>query len=142
MHLRVNLLADIYTTVGYAHSRGGPPLIDTLTGPDSGDILSNLGALHRAFVWENAALKYALNAQGVQTPSNPTATSDELISLNRPQDGSPYHDTDMPHASSSEKGAVRSLKVVNEQNGHLMRHLVDMLPSALAPFFHGKFGSP
>ncbi|QRV79604.1 E3 ubiquitin-protein ligase HUWE1 [Ceratobasidium sp. AG-Ba] len=137
LHLRVNLLADIYTTVGYSHSRGGPPLIQTLTGPDSGDILPKLGALHRAFVWEHAALKSALNAQGViQSPGGPAGTSEELLSLNRPQDGSPYHEANANEVSASEGGGARSVKVVNEQNSRLMRHLAEMLPSALAPFFH------
>ncbi|KAG8792936.1 hypothetical protein FRC12_004452 [Ceratobasidium sp. 428] len=138
LHLRVNLLADIYTTVGYAHSRGGPPLIQTLTGPDSGEILPNLGALHRAFVWEHAALKSELNAQGVvvHSQTGPTSTSEELLSLNRPQDGTPYHDANANEGSTSESGGTRSTKAVNEQNSRLMRHLAEMLPSALAPFFH------
>ncbi|KAG9103766.1 hypothetical protein FRC06_008224 [Ceratobasidium sp. 370] len=138
LHLRVNLLADIYTTVGYTHSRGGPPLIQTLTGPDSGDILPKLGALHRAFVWEHAALKSALNAQGVvvRPQTSPAGTSEELLSLNRPQDGTPYHDANASEASTSEGGGARSVKVANEQNSRLMRHLAEMLPSALAPFFH------
>ncbi|KAG8747810.1 hypothetical protein FRC10_011255 [Ceratobasidium sp. 414] len=138
LHLRVNLLADIYTTVGYAHSRGGPPLIQTLSGPDSGDILPKLGALHRAFVWEHAALKSALNAQGVvvRPQTSPAGTSEELLSLNRPQDGSPYHDANASETSTSESGGAKSVKVVNEQNSRLMRHLAEMLPSALAPFFH------
>jgi E3 ubiquitin-protein ligase HUWE1 len=137
LHLRINLLADIYTTVGYAHARGGPPLIQTLTGPESGDILSNLGALHRAFVWEHVTLKSALNAQGVQTQSTSATTSEELLSLNRPQDGTPYHEPSEP--STSENGGARSVKFANEQNSRLMRHLAEMLPSALAPFFHGEF---
>ncbi|CEL60680.1 E3 ubiquitin-protein ligase HUWE1 [Rhizoctonia solani AG-1 IB] len=137
LHLRVNLLADIYTTVGYSHSRGGPPLIQTLTGPDSGDILPKLGALHRAFVWEHAALKSALAAQGVKNQSNSATESEELLSLNRPQDGTPYHDASANDASNaSTSGGNRSAKAVNEQNSHLMRHLAEMLPSALAPFFH------
>ncbi|CAE6444639.1 unnamed protein product [Rhizoctonia solani] len=137
LHLRVNLLADIYTTVGYSHSRGGPPLIQTLTGPDSGDILPKLGALHRAFVWEHAALKSALAARGVKNQSNSATESDELLSLNRPQDGTPYHEASANDASSvSGSGGTRSVKVVDEQNSHLMRHLAEMLPSALAPFFH------
>ncbi|CAE6470636.1 unnamed protein product [Rhizoctonia solani] len=137
LHLRVNLLADIYTTVGYSHSRGGPPLIQTLTGPDSGEILPKLGALHRAFVWEHAALKSALAAQGVKNQSSSAAESDELLSLNRPQDGTPFHDASANDASNaSGSGGTRSVKAVNEQNSHLMRHLAEMLPSALAPFFH------
>ncbi|KAF8712347.1 hypothetical protein RHS03_01066, partial [Rhizoctonia solani] len=137
LHLRVNLLADIYTTVGYSHSRGGPPLIQTLTGPDSGEILPKLGALHRAFVWEHAALKSALAAQGVKSQNSSVTESEELLSLNRPQDGTPYHDASANDASdASGSGGVRSLKTANEQNSHLMRHLAEMLPSALAPFFH------
>ncbi|KAF8750867.1 hypothetical protein RHS01_08861, partial [Rhizoctonia solani] len=137
LHLRVNLLADIYTTVGYSHSRGGPPLIQTLTGPDSGEILPKLGALHRAFVWEHAALKSALAAQGVKSQNSSVTESEELLSLNRPQDGTPYHDASANDASNaSGSGGVRSLKTANEQNSHLMRHLAEMLPSALAPFFH------
>ncbi|CUA66624.1 E3 ubiquitin-protein ligase HUWE1 [Rhizoctonia solani] len=137
LHLRVNLLADIYTTVGYSHSRGGPPLIQTLTGPDSAEILPKLGALHRAFVWEHAALKSALAAQGVKNQSNSATESDELLSLNRPQDGTPFHDASANDASNaSGSGGTRSVKAINEQNSHLMRHLAEMLPSALAPFFH------
>jgi E3 ubiquitin-protein ligase HUWE1 len=136
LHLRVNLLADIYTTVGYSHSRGGPPLIQTLTGPDSGEILPKLGALHRAFVWEHAVLKSALAAQGVKNQSSSATESDELLSLNRPQDGTPYHEASANDATAV--SGVRSVKAVNEQNSHLMRHLAEMLPSALAPFFHGK----
>ncbi|KAG8764160.1 hypothetical protein FRC11_003016 [Ceratobasidium sp. 423] len=137
LHLRVNLLADIYTTMGYSHSRGGAPLIQTLTNPDSGEILPKLGALHRAFVWEHAALKSALAAQGVKNQSNSATESDELLSLNRPQDGTPYHDASANDASNvSGSGGTRSVKAVNEQNSHLMRHLAEMLPSALAPFFH------
>ncbi|CAE7209973.1 unnamed protein product [Rhizoctonia solani] len=137
LHLRVNLLADIYTTVGYSHSRGGPPLIQTLTGPDSGEILPKLGALHRALVWEHAALKSALAAQGVKNQNSSTTESEELLSLNRPQDGTPYHDASANDASNaSGSGSTRSPKAVNEQNSHLMRHLAEMLPSALAPFFH------
>lgn len=140
MHLRVNLVADIYTTVGYSHTRGGPPLIQTLTGPECGDILPRLGALHRAFVWEHAALKSALAAQGVKSQGSISAAteSDELLFLNRPQDGTPYHEVSASDASAASGSGVRSVKTVNEQNSNLMRHLAEMLPSALAPFFHGR----
>ncbi|TBU55065.1 hypothetical protein BD310DRAFT_1041405 [Dichomitus squalens] len=64
LHTRVSLLSDIYATAGYSHGRATQTLLQSLLGKTPNP-LQELGALHRACVWENIILKSILSAQGI-----------------------------------------------------------------------------
>lgn len=140
LHLRVNLLADIYTTAGYAHSRGGPSMLQNLTSTESPDFLVDLGTLHRSFVWETMVLKTALDEKGAEKSRSVTPTGDELLSLNHPPEPFQAPTPATATATATASAPKSDTKVSNsarDHNAKVLRHLATAIPSALAPFFQG-----
>ncbi len=74
LHTRSSLLSDIYATAGYSHGRATHTLLQSLLGRAPSPI-PDLGALHRACVWENIVLKSALSSRGIDV-----TTSQDLFS--------------------------------------------------------------
>ncbi|EGN99872.1 hypothetical protein SERLA73DRAFT_88605 [Serpula lacrymans var. lacrymans S7.3] len=132
LHVRITIMADIFSTAGYAHGRAAISLLQTLmTEPPK--IIADLGALHRACIWENILLKAGLTSKGIdlstssQPPSLRRSSSQiSLLSL----------DSSAPPVSTG-TSAVLSIKHQStlERNAKALKHLTHGLPSALAPFF-------
>lgn len=127
-------------------------------GNPSQDIVPDLGALHRACIWENILLKAGLTMKGIDTlastegsplerspsrsASAPLDTDSaasmvttngvppEPGSFNTPADGSRFP------PSSFRSGEVK-LEGPREQNAKALKHLTQGLPTALTPFFQG-----
>ena len=78
LEVRVMLLSDIYSTAGYAQGRASVTLLEALTRPEAGDIVSELGSLHRSCMWENIQLKNVCKPTESQGTS---ASTDDLLQI-------------------------------------------------------------
>ncbi|KZT10978.1 uncharacterized protein LAESUDRAFT_721398 [Laetiporus sulphureus 93-53] len=151
LHIRTSLLSDIYATAGYSHGRAASALLQSLTGPSARDILSQLGTLHRACIWENVVFKAALISQGLdsapsseitvsgsQTPISeiPTAPS-TLRQLERTTITGGASNGVQGATSTAAPGRPEPVKVEGsrQQNAQALKHVASQIPSALAPFF-------
>ncbi|KAF8625408.1 hypothetical protein AX15_005373 [Amanita polypyramis BW_CC] len=150
LHIRITLLSDVFATAGYAHGRASISLLQILMNNMTPQVVADLGALHRASVWENIALLVGLTSKGINV------TQSLLSSLEVSPDQSAVNlddlDTPAPLISPSGTNGVQpastntntSVNVQNqekpqreprERNATALRHLSHGLPSSLAPFF-------
>ncbi|KAI0958508.1 hypothetical protein AcV7_004312 [Taiwanofungus camphoratus] len=149
LHIRVSLLSDIYATAGYSHGRATAALLQSLTGRSSHDILAELGALHRACVWENIVLKAGLASRGVdtgttggmpsleaQTPSTMTLSGTPAMSQLETDPVSTANGIQAEiSAPALPKHEPSKEEDSNQQNAKALKHLAGQIPSSLAPFF-------
>lgn len=153
LHIRTTLLSDVFATAGQAQGRAAIGLLQTLMNNTSPQVLSDLGTLHRASIWENIALAVGLSSKGIDIEPNAGSP---------PLGGSPNQTTsDLPaaDATTSANGhgvanGVQSQDGVVPPNGpssgpakqdsprnwnaSSLKHLTQGLPNALAPFFQGN----
>jgi E3 ubiquitin-protein ligase HUWE1 len=153
LHIRTTLLSDVFATAGQAQGRAAIGLLQTLMNNTSPQVLSDLGTLHRASIWENIALAIGLSSKGIDIEPNTGSP---------PLGGSPNQTTsDLPAAdittSANGRGianGVQSRDGVVPPNGpssgpvkqdtprnwnaSSLKHLTQGLPNALAPFFQGN----
>jgi E3 ubiquitin-protein ligase HUWE1 len=145
LHIRITLLSDVFATARAAHR-----LIQTLMTSTPLQVLTNLGALHRASMWENIALIVGLSSKGIEVQASPSSS---------PLEGSPNRtimDLPDPEASvtangasgsngmnsapalnSSENNGATKLDGPRDWNANSLKHITQGLPNALAPFFQG-----
>ncbi|PFH51493.1 hypothetical protein AMATHDRAFT_58882 [Amanita thiersii Skay4041] len=148
LHIRITLLSDVFATAGYAHGRASITLLQILMSNTSPQVVSDLGSLHRASVWENIVLLAGLSGKGISVAHTPSTSSLEVspdqstVNLDEiePTTPNPTGTTNgLPMASSSAATSVSnrdvSKKDSREQNAAALKHLTHGLPSSLAPFF-------
>lgn len=143
LHIRITILADVFSTAGYAHGRSAIGLLQTLMS-DPPKVVKELGALHRASVWENILFKADMVAKGMEmgpssqgsplgrSPSHgsiPLLEPNVDVIANGVQPGS----ASIPALSSSPTSPKTDTP--REKNAKALKHLTHGLPSALAPFF-------
>lgn len=149
LHIRITLLSDVFATAGYAHGRAAIGLLQTLMTNTSPQVVVDLGALHRASIWENVILNAGLASKGIDlqaTPSfSPMETSPNTSAINLPE-AEGMVSTSAGTANGVQPEAGHSNLLVKEttkhngyrdQNAAALKHLTHGLPSALAPFFQG-----
>jgi E3 ubiquitin-protein ligase HUWE1 len=151
LHVRVMLLSDVYATIGYAPNRSALGLLQIFIGRGAPEVISDLGALHRALIWENVLMKTI-------SPPNPPAgellmgtdvesgqVMDRLSTLVNNETQVPNDGTQDPGAESVSSGPVAAGQE-NTENARekdkeedvaqrALRHLVTSIPNALSPFF-------
>ena len=101
LQVRVMLLSDIYSTAGYAQGRASTTLLQALTGSDAGELLQELGSLHRSCLWENILLKNADSPPELKTSET---SGDDALHLN-------------PFASASSSTVATVTPAATETNG-------------------------
>ncbi|KAK2463266.1 hypothetical protein APHAL10511_004921 [Amanita phalloides] len=146
LHIRITLLSDVFATAGYAHGRASISLLQILMNNMTPQVVANLGALHRASVWENIALLVGLSMKGINV------TQSLLSSLEMSPDQSMVNlgDLETPVFQGGTNGAQpastntntanlpnqdKTRKDFRERNAAAIKHLTHGLPSSLAPFF-------
>lgn len=142
LHTRVTLLADMFSSVTYTHGRSSLSMLSGLT--DASDILPDLGALHRACIWENIVLKSALSARGVSISRTNQGFSSDGISMPS-QAADLSNEADMgPSLPESEQclEEAKSKEGVKkdgpqERNAKALKHIATQIPTSLTPFFQG-----
>ncbi|KAF9241543.1 hypothetical protein BU15DRAFT_87134 [Melanogaster broomeanus] len=143
LHIRVTLMADVFSTTGYAHGRSAVGLLQTLMS-DPPKVVMDIGALHRAFIWENILFKAHIASKGIELGSSghgspERSPSHDSVSLPEPSGSSVVANGVAANASGagSSSMSVFPLKKesVRDKNAKALKHLTHGLPSALAPFF-------
>ena len=153
LHLRVMLLSDIYSTAGYAQGRASATLLQALTSPEAGDMLPELGSLHRSCLWENIMLKNAESANGTKSAE---VAHDDNVQIGNGATIS-FGSVTVPVAETNGSGnLLRPPFVVPSQtpssegppsdsdprasNCRVMQQMTSQLPNtSLLPFFQGKW---
>ena len=150
MHIRVSLLSDVFGTVGYSHGRGVIPLLHTLMNSCGGQTIPELGALHRAAIWENMVLDSALSTKNI-LPSSPIETFDatsEMSTVNLGEATNSLNTVGGTVNGSRSSGDVTSNgskrtmpvhdKTALSRNVVVLKYLIQGIPNTLAPFFQGS----
>jgi E3 ubiquitin-protein ligase HUWE1 len=150
------MLSDLYSTAGYSHSRGSASLLQALIGRGTPDVITGLGDLHRACVWESIVFK---NGVGVKDsdpsmpsflrlpPDPPDSRADDNPLIQSPfgisATENPTPDTNTieralsnavggsstPSKSGKEKDSPRSLNI------KALSHALNQIPGSLTPLF-------
>jgi E3 ubiquitin-protein ligase HUWE1 len=158
LHIRITLLSDVFATSGYAHGRAAIGNLQTLMGNSSQDIVPDLGTLHRVCIWENILLKAGLTLKGInaltsaeaspleRSPSRSVSApleddSEVMVTANgvppepELESSSTPAEVEGSSTSSVPRGEVSKAEGPREQNAKALIHLMQGLPTALAPFF-------
>ncbi|KAF8135467.1 hypothetical protein EV363DRAFT_1395968 [Boletus edulis] len=150
LHIRVTLMADVFSTTGYAHGRSAVGLLQTLMS-DPPKVVMDLGALHRASIWENILFKAHIASKGIELGisghGSPLERSPSHISVSLPEPTSFGIVANGVAADSSGARSPTSVLPLKKEtpvdkNAKALKHLTHGLPSALAPFFQCSFPSP
>lgn len=156
------MLSDLYSTAGYSHSRGSASLLQALIGRGTPDVITGLGNLHRACVWESIVFK---NGVGVKD-SDPSMPSFLRLPPDGQADDNPLvqsqfgilaaenltPDTSLVEGalSNSAGGNSSQSKTGKEKdsprsfNIRALSHALNQIPSSLTPLFQcmGVLSSP
>jgi E3 ubiquitin-protein ligase HUWE1 len=147
LHIRITVMADVFSNAGYAHGRSAVGLLQTLMG-EPPKVIRELGALHRASIWENILFKADMVAMGMDVgPSSQgsplgRSPSHSWVPLPEPNVGVTANGVQPgPVSTPTQSSSSVPLKVDSprEKNAKALKHLTHGLPSALAPFFQGLF---
>lgn len=151
LHIRTSLLSDVFGTVGYSHGRGAITLLQTLMTSCGGQTIPELGALHRATIWENMVLNAALMKRGipqtspVQSPFNgtPNVSTTNLIeatnSLNTGSTANGIQGVDDGRPTGEETARPKQDETPVSRNAAALKYLTHGMPNVLAPFFQGQY---
>ncbi|KAI6157744.1 hypothetical protein BKA82DRAFT_130841 [Pisolithus tinctorius] len=142
LHIRVTLMADVFSTTGYAHGRSAIGLLQTLV-TDPPKVVTDLGSLHRAFVWENILFKAYIALEGIELGisggASPLDSSPNHLPISLPEAGGGATVTNGVQSDSALGGSSGSARPIKEtakdKNAKALKHLTHGLPNALAPFF-------
>ena len=146
LHIRITLLSDVFATARTAHR-----LIQTLMNSTPLQVLTDLGTLHRASMWENIALNVGLSSKGIEAQVSPSSTPLEgspnraTMELPDPEasvtaNGSNGMNT-APPPNPSENNSATKHDEPRDWNANSLKHITQGLPNALAPFFQGNITS-
>ncbi len=109
-------------------------------------VLADLGALHRASLWENIILQPSLSSKGIELPSTPLPLAEEgspgVATTSAPAtDGTVAGVTSDVNASAGttnpRPGQATKHQGSRAWNASALKHITHGLPNALAPFFQG-----
>lgn len=148
------MLSDLYSTAGYSHSRGSASLLQALIGRGTPDVITGLGNLHRACVWESIVFKSGVGVKD-SDPSMPSflrLPPDGQVDDNplvQSQFGIPAAENLTPDTSlvegtlsnSAAGGNASQSKAGKEKdsprsfNIRALSHALNQIPSSLTPLF-------
>jgi E3 ubiquitin-protein ligase HUWE1 len=145
LHIRITVMADVFSNAGYAHGRSAIGLLQTLMS-DPPKVIRELGALHRASIWENILFKADMVAKGMDVGSSIQGSplgrspSHNSVPLPEPNVGIAANGIHLGTASTpAQSSPSLNVDTPREKNAKALKHLTHGLPSALAPFFQGLF---
>lgn len=118
---------------------------------NTSQIVSDLGALHRASVWENIVFNVGLTLKGIdiqRTPSvSPLEQSPTLQTAPLPGDpAGNVNLTGIPnlnllpgdHPLGAPQPPLSRPSTSRDQNAEALKHITRGLPTSMSPFFQGK----
>lgn len=146
------LLSDIYSTAGYAQGRASATLLQALTSPEAGNIVQELGSLHRSCLWENILLKNAEASKNRSASSSieETVQPDSFSSTSSISTDAtvPVVEANGAHSLPAPPFVVPSQSFRDEPfpnhsnprlcNSRVLQHITGQLPNqSLLPLFQG-----
>ncbi|KAG9316564.1 hypothetical protein JVU11DRAFT_2615 [Chiua virens] len=136
LHIRVTLMADVFSTTGYAHGRSAVGLLQTLMS-DPPKVVMDMGALHRASIWENILFKAHIASKGIELGISGQVTFPSPFLNQQILASSPMVLRRNLRGRDRRLATVLPLKKETpiDKNAKALKHLTHGLPSALAPFF-------
>lgn len=145
LHLRVNLLASVYSTAGYTHGRpanGIITIIGTGTGPAT---LEDLAEMYRVFLWEGIVLKGADPAKQLTIDGTHVSLGSATPVIDAPNDAATPATDAAPSAKAAGTvaavGDTKASPSVQEENAKAIRSTVQNLAKVTTPLFQGAFGN-
>ena len=147
------MLSDLYSTVGYSHSRGSASLLQALIGRGTPDVITGLGDLHRACVWESIVFKNGVGVKDsdpsmpsflrlppdsqaddnplVQSPFGISATENPTQDINAMERtlSNAVGGNSSPSKPEKEKDSPKSLNI------KALTHALNQIPGLLTPLF-------
>lgn len=146
------MLSDLYSTAGYSHSRGSASLLQALIGRGTPDVITGLGDLHRACVWESIVFKNGVGVKDsdpsmpsfLRLPPDSQADDNPLVQppfgISATENPTPDTNTiertlsnavggDSSSKSGKEKDSPRSLNI------KALSHALNQIPGSLTPLF-------
>ncbi|GJJ06087.1 hypothetical protein Clacol_000276 [Clathrus columnatus] len=146
LYNRVTLLADLFSTTTFGHGRSNPNMLSACTGIDAAKILPDLGALHRACIWENIVLKGSL-AMTSSTAGRISGILQTEVITSAVQANAAASDPDiLPGLSSPSEDpkAKDSSKKDSpeERNAKALKYIATQVPASLTPLFQAVVRLP
>ena len=130
LQIMVGVLADVYLTAGYSHSRSATTLLQVLNGVDAPEVVGDLGKLHRSFIWESILLKSSLS-------SGTTATKTTLEAPDAMSIVEDVLDTGEGSSAKADVEAEKRSPAIPHPNEKAVKFVVGLIPTSLTPFFQG-----
>ncbi|KAH8107868.1 hypothetical protein BXZ70DRAFT_1014411, partial [Cristinia sonorae] len=145
LHVRIMLLSDIFTTSGY-QGHAAASLLVSLTADSAKQVVSDLGALHRACIWDNVLVKAHPVFGAVDVPAvpdllqalesrlSPTGTANDDATAAGTANGA----QSQPTSSATPLVSLPQPKKEEgprEQNVKALKHLSNQIPTTLSSFF-------
>lgn len=147
------MLSDLYSTAGYSHSRGSASLLQALIGRGTPDVITGLGNLHRACVWESIVFKNGVGVKDsdpsmpsfLRLPPDGQADDNPLVQApfgipiteNPTPDTNPIESTlpNLVGGNSSPSKAGKGKDSSRSLNIRALSHALNQIPSSLTPLF-------
>ncbi|KAF8906522.1 hypothetical protein CPB84DRAFT_1675694 [Gymnopilus junonius] len=150
LHIRITLLSDVFATAGQAQGRAAITLLQTMMNNMPSQVLVDLGALHRASIWENIVLNIGLASKGIDLQSNTSSSSLEgspsqtIVDLPPADTSTSVNVSNIANGTQNEDGTTLNPTDTDQVGRHegprgwnasSLKHITQGLPNTLAPFF-------
>lgn len=133
LHLRVNLLSEVYSTAGYTHGRPTNVILQIIGTGKGPSTIGDLAEMYRVFLWAGIVLKGG-------DPSKQVTIEGTHVSLGN---GTPTTSNAGPFADASNKigtaSSVAKATSITEGNAKAIRTLAQNLSKVTTPLFQGTF---
>lgn len=135
LHLRINLLAQVYSTAGYTHGRPANVILQIIGGGLGPAAIEDLAEMYRVFLWEGIVLKGAdpgkgLSIDGTHVSLGSATPIVDLATDSTTGDGKSL----LGGATSPAKAGSSKAK---EDNARAIRITVQNLAKVTTPLFQG-----
>jgi E3 ubiquitin-protein ligase HUWE1 len=132
LHLRVNLLAQVYSTAGYTHGRPVNSIIQIVNSSEGRATMTDLAEMYRVCLWEAVILKGPdpLKQMGIHVSLAPSPVGDSPV-----QEGP--SDSEGPELENSTSEHEKAVALIKQSNAKAVRILVQNLARVTTPLFQG-----
>ncbi len=135
LNLRIHLLSQTYSSVGYTHSRSPSAVTQVVSGEEGSKLIRDLGIMYRTFIWEILTLigpdpYKRLTMSGSQIALVSPSPAGDVAS--DPVEGA-SHRTPLAVTGASEHVGSKA----REQNIKAIKGMIQTLTKSTTPFFQG-----
>lgn len=133
LHLRINMLSQVYSTAGYTHGRPTNAILQIVGTSKGPSTVEDLAEIYRVFLWEGVVLKGGDPSKQLTIEGTHVSLANGALS---PSNTTPFADSSNKLATSPSepKSKMASIK---EDNTRAIRILVQNLSKVTTPLFQG-----